>query len=143
MLFTNFLLLSLRFIRSHTFMRTPKHTYQFLRRISAIFSMLLFVWVTVSMPYILITQAEQKQKIHTLSKQNTDTYSGLNEERSGFNEERVEEDSPLSEYLVERKEGMTLILDHVQHIMGEDTFYLVHHSLELITPPPERQLTLA
>ncbi|MBV7530917.1 hypothetical protein [Chitinophaga sp. sic0106] len=125
-------------------MRLPKQTYQFIRRLSAILSMLLFTWVTVSMPDILIKQAEQK-KSYTINADHSDSdaYSDLNEERNGLNEERVEEDTPFSEYLVDRKDPVTIILTAVQHIMGEDTFYLEHHSLELITPPPERLLFLA
>ncbi len=107
--------------------------------------MLFFTWVTVSMPYILTKQAEQKQKIYSVSKDNTDSESSsdLNEERSGLNEERVEEDTLLSEFICERKEMLTIIPDPVQLIMGEDTFYLDNHSLELITPPPEGTHTLA
>ncbi|WP_223152079.1 hypothetical protein [Chitinophaga qingshengii] len=89
------------------------------------------------MPYILIKQAENKHKIYSsVSKEDSSSYSGINEER-------VEEDAPLSEYLCDRKDAVTVVIDHVQHIMGEDTFYLDNHSLELITPPPERPLTLA
>ncbi|NSL86015.1 hypothetical protein [Chitinophaga solisilvae] len=126
-------------------MRLQKHTYQLIRRLSAILAMLFFTWVTVSMPYILTKQAEQKQKIYSVSKDNTDSESSsdLNEERSGLNEERVEEDTLLSEFICERKEMLTIIPDPVQLIMGEDTFYLDNHSLELITPPPEGTHTLA
>ncbi|WP_143160036.1 hypothetical protein [Chitinophaga jiangningensis] len=92
------------------------------------------------MPDILIKQAEHK-KTYTITKDTTDdAYSSLNEERNGLNEERVEEDTPLSEFLVDRKDPVTIILEPIQHVMGEDTFYLNNHSLELITPPPERQL---
>ncbi|MCW3464933.1 hypothetical protein [Chitinophaga nivalis] len=131
-------------------MRLQKYTYQFIRRLSAVLSMLLFTWVTVSMPYILIKQAEHKQILYSINKDNThsasdinDEYSDINEERSGLNEERMEEDTPLSEYLCEGKDAVFIIPDPVQLIMGEDTFYLDNHSLELITPPPEGHLTLA
>ncbi len=109
-------------------MTTKTEILVFFRKISAVFAMLLLVFMTISAPLTLHQQEEQAQSI-ALNEETTSTpVSGMNEDSSN---------TGFSEYLHDPSGMVQLSSDNLKHTtFATDSLFDICNG-RLLSPPPE------